>query len=92
MTWREWMTKYLTEKGLWGEQAIAVIAAYLEDAGSPMAERMDDVRAGYQKETYAAVAVGLDYAALEWIDANKPNHFARPMFLPKDEREKLLGP
>ena len=90
MTWREWMQKYLTDSGLWPEEALAVVNEYVDGnaAMQPIADRGHD---GYPPQMNAVVALGLHATAVRWIDANKPQHWARPMFLPPDERDTPLA-
>lgn len=80
MTWREWMTKYLVDRGLWPQEAQEVITytlAYNESISAILNSPHD----GYPPQMDAVVAMCLNTASVEWIDANKPKHFARQMFL-----------
>ena len=84
VTWRIWMEKYLTDRGLWPQEAfqIANNAAINNDA---LGEIIDRSHAGYPAMMNAAVAASLNSEALEWIDANKPKHFARRSFTPGEK-------
>ena len=97
MTWRDWMVKYLTDRGLWPKEALEVVNAEIaadvdEESGykGPVAEVADRSHDGYPPQMDAVMALTLNTAAIEWIDANKPNHFARLMFLPPAERDAIL--
>ena len=93
MTWRQWLVSELMTRGLWSNEAEAVVTAFVARgaAGESMADRLDDALDGYPVQTQAICLRGCKAQAVEWIDANKPRHFARPMFLPAEERKKLLG-
>ena len=80
MIWHEYMCKYLTDRGLWAKEALAVITVYLTGSGQAMAERVNDHTEGYPLVLLAAVNMGLNSAAKEWIDKNCPDHFARGCF------------
>jgi len=83
MTWKEWMVKHLVDNGLFDSQAEAVVTAYLSAEGhDELSDLAGHAQEGYPPQVTAVVLVGLHHAALEWIDANMPQHWARPMFLP----------
>lgn len=80
MTITEHLTGYLTKRGLWPHEATAVMDNL--KAGTPAMEgRWDEDAEGYPDSLFAVLVMSVDQAALEWIDANKPKHFARPMFV-----------
>ena len=93
MTIREAMRKYLTDNGLWPDEADAVLAsaekslvrAFAGRGGvqSPMTWYWDDDSVGSPK-LLAAVELQVKSCALEWIDENQPAHFARPAFRERD--------
>lgn len=102
MTWRTWMEKYLTDRGLWPKEAmlVAEIAASSNeviggsidpDSNEIVGGIFDRSQEGYPPAMSAIIAISLDREALEYIDANKPKHFARPMFLSERERRELLS-
>ena len=81
MTFTEWATKYLTDRGLWPDQAEAVVAATKADeVNAVMADRWDDQIEGYPAGILVLTGMALSRSAVAWIDANKPLHFARPLF------------
>ena len=85
MTWHKWMIEQLTSRGLFPEHAHLIVNRYvLDGAGEAMADRMSDDMEGYPIQIKAGVLLGLKDAALEWIDENLPQHFARPMFEPTE--------
>lgn len=80
LTLKEQIQKWLTERGLSprdaqivGEQ---VIAETIE-----MPQRQNDPVEGYPTQLLAVLLDVTLRTALTWIDANKPLHFAREMFV-----------
>lgn len=59
-----------------------------EDTSMP--ERWNDPLANYPMPQRKIWAMWLDATALEWIDKNAPEHWARPSFLPAGEREEFF--
>ena len=84
MTIREWAEKQLTDRGLWPDEASAVVDAYAEGEES-MAHRWNDATEGYPVSLFAVLLLCLSDEAVRWIDANKPKHFARGMFTNEEE-------
>lgn len=81
MTINEYLTEYLTGRGLWPAEAEAVISQWLETpGGEPLQGRVNDDTAGYPRELMVIAQLGITFEAVCWIDANKPKHFARAMF------------
>lgn len=87
MTVREKMSRYLQDKGLWPNEAESILDE-AEKAESDGLEAMRgnwhkvaDGEGGYPMSFFAVVAMALDSLVVEWIDANKPQHFARAMFI-----------
>ena len=75
------LIRRLIESGLWPEEAEKVFDLMLE-AKLP---NMDEVKFNapfysYPNPLYAGILMYLHEFAVKWIDANKPRHFARPMF------------
>lgn len=82
MTMQQWAEKYLTDNGLWPDEAEAVVeAAKAEKANESMERRWNDDIEGYPKQLLAVLTMPLRAEAVRWIDANKPQHFARMMFV-----------
>lgn len=92
MTIRETLAKHLTDNGMFESQAEAVIEQFMgTDATQPMRGRWDDPTTEYPAALTDALLHGLCFVALEWIDANLPEAWYRPIFLPEDERKALIG-
>ena len=81
MTIMEWTKGMLEENGLWPQEAEAVVAAMSDELTmKAMACRWDDPVDDYPPHIFAVIGISAKRQALEWIDRNKPEHFARPMF------------
>ncbi len=81
MTIAQAILKHLEDNGLWGDEPAKVLAAMkASPANEAMQGRWDDDVAGYPAPLMAVLIMGANRAAVEWIDANKPKHFARAMF------------
>jgi hypothetical protein len=81
MTFRQHFEKHLFNHGLFEDQAKAVVDHYTASrAGEPMRDRMNDDIAGYPPQIMAGVQMGIHGAAVEWLESNKPNHWAMPVF------------
>lgn len=82
MTIREKLTTYLTDRGMFDDQALSIIAFYEDsELGKPMTGRIDHDEAGYPKYLLDSVIVNLRYSALSWIDDNCHEHWARGLFI-----------
>ena len=91
MTIREWFSKHLIKNGLWPHDAEAVLAKIETDAtedGFPSAkptwlivEIFEKNVEDYPPHLFAVMTLVVNNYAVTWIDANKPNHFARRRFL-----------
>jgi hypothetical protein len=83
MTFAELVTNYCTERGMWPEQAEAVLGMVKADpVNASMQGRWDDDVTGYHSSIAVMVRMSINKTALEWIDANQPQAFFRPMFDP----------
>lgn len=83
MTIREWAEDYCFQRGMFPAQAKAVIDQYAaSNEGKPIEGRWHDATEGYPPQLRALLAMGIDRAAVEWIDANLPKAWFRPMFVP----------
>lgn len=81
MTIREWAEGYCRERGMFPDQAKAVIDALAADEiGKPMLGRWDDRVDGYPPPMMAVLAISIDDRAVRWIDANCPKAWFRPVF------------
>lgn len=80
-TIQEVLVGRLVENGLWKDQAEAVIEQVKARPGNdPMRDRWNDEATGYPPPLMSVLWLSARQAAVEWIDENKPLHWARPMF------------
>ena len=79
MTIRQLLELNLTKKGLWPEEAKAVVAE-MESTEEAMKGRWDEDSAAYPGVLMDVLRVSANATALKWIDTNHPKHFARLMF------------
>lgn len=80
MTIKEKMSAMLVDSGLWPNEATAVLDALAVDPEQQaMAHRWNDDAEGYPPQLHTALWMTVSRAAVAWIDANKPMHFARMM-------------
>jgi len=78
---REKFLKNLQNMGLFGSEAKGVLELYEKSSmGEPMKGRMGDDESDYPSQVIATTWIGISASAVEWIDKNKPQHWARPMF------------
>jgi hypothetical protein len=90
MTISEFVTKHLTDKGLWPDEATTVIVLMKERSGLEEDRRWRDDLSGYPEAFKAVLMITANSCALQYIDEQKPQHWARPMFLSESERQKLF--
>jgi hypothetical protein len=79
MTIREYLTSYLTNRWLWPNEAKAVVEIVEKDTPA-MSGRWEEESSDYLFSLMSVLLVSVRQAALSWIDANKPKHFARAVF------------
>ncbi len=79
MTLRQWAEDSLYQRGMFPEQARAVIDI-VAAGNESIKDRWNDDTEGYPDTFLAVLIITIDHAALEWIDANKPQAWYRPMF------------
>ncbi len=79
MTIQETLRKHLVDRGLRPLDALAIVNLYGLSNACPadMANRFGDHTEGYPPQLMAALVFGVRQVALDWIDSNKPKHFAR---------------
>jgi hypothetical protein len=75
----EHLREQLIESGLWPAEAEAVLQA-LKANDKTMEHRWNDYATDYPPQIIAALWRAAKRHALEWIEANKPQHWAKPMF------------
>lgn len=89
MTFTQYLTDHLTNHGLWPNEAEAVITEWLKTpSGEPMQSGMSHSTQGHPDVELAALMLCVNSQAVKWIDANKPQHFARPRFVPESQTTK----
>jgi len=72
---------YLYQHGLFEEQAKSVLDAYKTSlGGESMKGRWNDTIDGYPNILLATIRLGVNHQAVQWIDANCPQHWARLIF------------
>lgn len=82
MTIREKLTELLVENGMRPNDASEVMERVIDDDGAEVMEgRWDEVIDGYPKSLMATLWLITKSIALEWIDANNPEAFYRPLFV-----------
>lgn len=79
MTFRTAFSTYLVNHGLWPNEAGEIIAEYLDGIGQEIKQRIDDATEGYPPQLMPICIMGLRTVAIEWIDKNKPKHFAKQL-------------
>ncbi len=81
MTIQERILELLQEHGMWPDQAAEVVEMVKADkANEAMAGRWDDSAEGYSISLIAALWFSIKDTALQYIDANCPKAWFRPMF------------
>lgn len=81
MTIEEKFKDDLENNGLFPEEAAAVLVSYVNGPlGEAMKDRMNEPADGYPEPVLTVAWLGVKRAAVEWIDANHPQHWARAVF------------
>ena len=81
MTIRKKLERALESNGLFQDQAVAVVQHFESSpAGEPMKGRLDEDETAYPPQLFGVLWISVQQAAVEWIDANKPQHWARAVF------------
>lgn len=74
--------RHLDECGMFAEDARKVMAAFkASELSQPLAGRWNDSAHGYPPMLMSMVLLSLDAVALEYIDANQPLAWYRPVFV-----------
>ncbi len=81
MTIREYLSDYLANRGLFADEAAKVIEAYKDRETSISSRMNDDIFTDYPPEFIKVLIVTIRGEAVDWIDKNKPKHWARGMFI-----------
>lgn len=81
MTIRKKLLTMLGEHGLFETQAQEVLTSYTEsELGDAMKGRLDDEVSDYPESVLTVTWLGVKSTTTKWMDANCPEHWARPMF------------
>lgn len=76
-----WMFAYLFERGMFEDDAKQVVENVMNDeANEAMQGRWNDEIHGYPEVIKRMMALSLRNATIDWIDANCPKAWYRPMF------------
>ena len=71
----------MTNNGLWPQETDAVMESVrTEKHAEALAEVLGKTWEGYPKQFHAVAWMIVKRMVVEYIDANQPEHFARPMF------------
>jgi len=71
---------FLTQHGLWPKEADMILNPDLlkkNGVSEPLIEVLDKDADGYPTHFFAIANLTIRHEALNWIDANKPMHFAQ---------------
>ena len=84
----QWIVKTLEDGGLWPIEADAVVELLMElpEMVETMKDRWFDKMDGYPPQMKSVLWMSACDAAVTWIDANKPKHWARAVFAPGEVR------
>jgi hypothetical protein len=86
MTIRQWAQTYLTDRGMWPQDAVTIIERMDADpALQSMNGRWDEDTSGYPPALLSALSFNLDLQAVIWIEANCPEAWYRSLFDPGQE-------
>lgn len=81
MTIEQKLENMCVERGLWRNEASTVVAKYKKEVHDYMEHRWNDDISCYPPALLAVLFLGVKRQALAYIDANKPQHSARQLFL-----------
>ena len=82
MTIRQMLEDKLVNHGLWPDEAKKVMEAVAaHPASESMQGRWDSESDGYPAQLIPVLWIGVKTRAVEWIDVNKPKHFARAILI-----------
>jgi len=80
-TMGEWIKSQLISMGMFSHHADAIMKMVVEDPSyQSVIQCLDKRKDGYPEILPKIVLRSFRAATLKWIDANIPEHFARPMF------------
>ena len=77
----------MVERGLFPDEAYVVLdSLFGHEHLKPLVDVLGKQIDGYPNEFLVVSWMLVRDEVVKWIDANKPKHWARPMFLPPEER------
>jgi len=86
MTFEDKLKEMLVECGLFEDQALAImVIVKTDETNEPMLGRWGDDVEGYPQVILVLAWVAAKRAALKYIDANCPQAWFRPMFVPEGD-------
>lgn len=81
MTIEDTLKKKLIDHGLWEEEADAIFEiARADPVNEPMKDRWTDDEGDYPSTMLVALWLSIEPIAVDWLKANKQNHWALSMF------------
>jgi hypothetical protein len=80
MTFAEKMKALMVEHGMWEDDTQTVMDIVTANTENSMYGRWNDEIDDYPPQMIPAVWLGVKYAAYQWLDANKPNAWYKPVF------------
>ena len=81
-TFEQWALRYMTDRGVWDDDASKILAGIKADKTSqPMASRWNDLVVDTRPDVMLPVlAMKIDRAVLAWCEKNMPEAWFKPMF------------
>lgn len=76
MTVREALEQELTDHGLWPKEATTIVEEFSQQPEQKGVSFSTDPSTGYPAPLLAVLKASVKRAALDWLKANKPQHFA----------------
>jgi len=80
MTVRTWAQDYCFERGMFENDAKAVVDSVVATFKDEIDLKWDDPVDAYPEELYAAIALWLNQKAIEWIETNRPRAWYKACF------------
>lgn len=93
MTFEQSIETHLTSNGLFPTQARAIIDEIknsTDEHAKSVAEMFPQDVDGYPEIMRTVIMISVNSLALEWLNKNAPQHWARPMFMTPEDREEFL--
>lgn len=93
MTFEQLIEAHLTSNGLFPAQARAIIDEIknsTDEHAKSVAEMFAQDVDGYPEIMHTVIMISVNSLALDWLNKNVPQHWARPMFMTPPDREAFL--